>query len=599
MTVDPGRPAAQSQAPSEPPRTSIELWGALVGLLLATASVVWARTRGLDYLLPHLPEPGSHVAEQLAHPGLLDRLIAAWPGPPATEASPSADPLAEHLARAAAPWVQGRTVVAWCSALAVPATFWIALSFVRPWTALLAALLAGASFLSLQFSGQARPHGLAAGLIPLAVAAAGWMRRRPTPLAYLVAGTCAGLALGSLQIGVAVLPSLLAADLLRERRRERGGAWKRLLPLAALGVACYVFYFDARGPGGGGAPAPGASAPYPRVEEGVLRIGARALTLADWGPGGFGRVVDLLRWNDPLLLWGGLTGIVLAVILRVAGRAPAPAGARPAQATVPAPAGARPAQAIAPAGAGAGRALAVVLAHALPYLAVLGLWEGTADRFLLPLVPYLALSTAFALGWIVERFTTRITPSIWQRALFGLPFWAAALAVPVTYDARFLAARAAPDSLELAAAWLRRSVGPADRILTSPGLDLPLLGGSSADLPDRPSLSDAFVTGGERGGDARAAVLTPDGALDFVESLEADWFVLEVSPRARAALGEPGHGNLRQALFATGRRVERIRPRESGPDAFYYYQDAEELGRQILRTRNLGPELEIWRLERP
>lgn len=592
-----------------------ELRLALVGLVLLCVGVLWLRTRNLDYLLPHQPEPDLYSVVQVDHlrakaagseaaapfqfyfyPMLLARLHLALPEPPppATPA-PGEDALAAHLRGAGATLERSRTIVAWLSVLAVPATFAIALAFTRPWIALLAAALAGTSFLHLVFSGQARPHGMAAGFVALTIAAAIGMRRRPTPGTYLLAGVAGMLALCSLQNGSAALLALGAAHLLRERARDRGG-WKKILPPLAViagGVLFFYAFFVEKA-----AAETTQSYTSPRLEGGVLKYGGHEIDLKLFRGQGFPKLDDFLRWNDPLLLWAGALGLVFALghLARKRGRI----------------------------GGGRARDLGVLLAHALPYTFMLGLFAKTFERYLLPLLPVLALLSAVGIAGVAALVTRPLARRAGLRAAVAAALAIAPLAWPVSNAWQLAHLRGVPDTQEVAAAWLRERVAPDERVVTGPGLILPTFYAPGA-IPaldprrlhvqwlryqaawherwsDAPKLhvTDGMIVDGLGVPKATLERLRePADTLAWLDAQNADWFVLENSQRMRHTLSKKSFDLLRQALFARGERVLHVRPHPERRIDFKDYQDAREAVTLARGAERLGPEIEIWKLARP
>src|SRR5262249_35542732 len=90
----------------------------------------------------------------------------------------------------------------------------------------------------------------------------------------------------------------------------------------------------------------------------------------------------------------------------------------------------------------------------------IGVFGETVDRFLLPLLPFLALLA----GVVVE--SVRIKAARVPIALLVLAF-------PSYVIARYVAVRDAPDTFELAAAWVREHAAH-EPVLLSPRLQLPL-----------------------------------------------------------------------------------------------------------------------------
>lgn len=123
------------------------------------------RTVGLDFFLPHLPEPDRQVAQQVIlfergvrtptdaavmtkYPWLLARLASLGFEMPLAEESPRGLPLEGHLARCAAVSLRVRAWSLLFGVLAVPLTWWLARRLLSPGPALLAAALAATSLLA-------------------------------------------------------------------------------------------------------------------------------------------------------------------------------------------------------------------------------------------------------------------------------------------------------------------------------------------------------------------------------------------------------------------------------------------------------------------
>ena len=590
---------------------------AVAGLLLLCAALLWLRTRNLDYLLPHQPEPDHYAVAQVEHlraraagsreappftfyfyPMLLARLQLALPEPPPpARPAPGEDALTAHLRAAGAPIERSRTIVALLSVLAVPGTFLVARAFVGPWVALLAAAFSGASFLHLVFSGQARPHGMACAWSALAIAAALALRRRPTPATYALAGLAAMLAVCSLQNGSAVLLALVAAHLLRDRQRERGGWPKLLAPVAIVSAGVLYLYpfLVERAP-------EGTTQSYTalRIEDGILKYGGHEIPLELFRGQGFGRMARFLAWNEPWLLGAGGVGLLVVLGSWVRRRGALPAGRM--------------------------RDAAVVLAHALPYAFMLGLYKKTFDRYLLPLLPVLSLVSAVGVAALIELLARPLARWRLARPLCAAVAAALALAWPARVDWRLMRLRGLPDTQEVTAAWLREHVAPRELVVTGPGVVLPLfyersllsgptperrddlwldyqrVWGETWDAAGALRVHDPFhVTPREEQDALLARLGDPEGALAWLDQLGADWFVLEVSERPRHTLGGPspkgGFANLRKALVARGKRVLRVRPfRELEVDIYRDYQDQEQALERLAHRERFGPEMEVWKL---
>ena len=412
---------------------------ALVVIVLVGTTLRWV---GLDHLLPHRPEPDSAMAWQsnLLHEGrgwkpqqaelskypiLLPLLAAGLPGP-SNDPPARGAPLDGHLSAASAPFVRVRRIVAGLAVLAPAASFPLARLFLPVGWSLVVAGWTATSLLLVLFASQARGHGAMASVTLLATLAAVALRRRPTRARYALAGLAGGLALGTLHSGAAVLPALLAAHGLRERRSEpaHGG----LAIGAAVLLACVAgFYFPLyRGLLSGR----GMS-----FDDGTLVQGGHVIHLSSFDGSGFARLLAYFWSYEPALVVAAAIGLP-AVLVRSMRR-----GAIDADRVV-------------------------VLAFVLPYLLLTGLYALTYARFLTPLVPYLALLAAAGVralaGWRGGGATRAAVASI------------AALAFPTLVATRLAWLRQAPDTFEQAAAWLTEHVQDGDSVVLSTGLGLPL-----------------------------------------------------------------------------------------------------------------------------
>jgi hypothetical protein len=112
--------------------------------------------------------------------------------------------------------------------------------------------------------------------------------------------------------------------------------------------------------------------------------------------------------------------------------------------------------------------LAVALSFALPYFVIVGLYDLSLERFVLPLLPYFACVAAYGVGRV-------LTPSTSARR--ALPAAAGALPALALVPAWHLGSvRAAPDTFARTAACVAQLARPrSDRIVIIPSLDLPLL----------------------------------------------------------------------------------------------------------------------------
>ena len=587
-----------------------ELRAALIGLVLVCVAALWVRTRNLDYLLPHAPEPDLYSVVQVEHlrakalggnqpapfqfyfyPMLLARIHLAIPEAPPPATPDGETPLLEnHLAAAGSTLERSRTIVAWLSILTIPATFAIALFFTRPWIALLAAALAGTSLLHLQFSGQARPHGMAAGWVAVAIAVALWIRRRPTPLTYLVGGIAGMLAICSLQNGSAALLALGAAFVLRDRDEDQGGWLKLLIPISVItgGVLfLYAFFVEKA--------EVDTTQSYTslRIEDDILKYGGHEIDLGLFRGAGFAKLDDFLRWNDPTLLWGSLAGLLVVLGTFFARRCKV---SRSRLADV-----------------------GVLLAHAVPYTIALGLFEKTFERYLLPLLPILSLLSAVGIAGGVSLLTRPLGKAEGARTVLVIAVCLGSLVLPLRHAWMLSELRGRPDTFEELSGWLANYTEPGDLVLTGPGTILPTFYDPEL-IPEldpgqlhvqwlryqltfsglwsearRIRVQDAFIRGKGVDPETLERLETLEGTRAWMDEQAPDWFVLEPE-RSRIILGKDRFNNLRTALEEKGRIRANIRPHPVRRDRWRDYQDAEEAISRIRGGERLGPHVILWSL---
>jgi hypothetical protein len=581
---------------------------AWVALALLSALALGVRLVGLDFLLPGLLEPDNNIALQAellergephpeadwrfgSYPLFVARCAAALPRRAAMPDSGAG--LEEHL-RAASSWIlRARLAVALLSVLIVPGTFFLARRFLGPGWSLFAAALMAASLLDTSFAQQARPHAPLASMTLLALLAALRLRRAPTPVAYVVAGLAAGAAVGTLHNGLAVLPALAVAWLLRRREHGRAsGAWI-LATLAIVAIWAWRLYptlFASLGRASGGGELDLAQR---RVAQGEHEI-----FLVDFDGSGLRLTLEALWLYEPVALL--LAGLGLARGVFALAR-----GAR--------------------AGRERARDLAVVLAFALPYLAVLGAFARTLERFTLPLLPLLACLAAYGAAGAAE-LATRALPAGRARRVAASAVAIALLAFPAAATAKLALARSRPTTLAEAARFIREHATPAERVLVTPGLDLPLFSGAEALRSNRellrnpqsyPRITNWFrhqaraLDQGleldpaeprwqlfwipprplESGGEAAVA--------EYLRSFDGDWLALEVFGPDR---GQPFMDALRSGAASLGRRVARFEP-EPGAQALFAYEDISFPPRwhsalRTLRIERTGPVIEVYDLRR-
>ncbi|MBM3990282.1 MAG: hypothetical protein FJ298_04660 [Planctomycetes bacterium] len=407
------------------------MW-ALVALTLWTLAV---RLYGVGFGVPCLKEADTFIADhaRMLREGevKLDRALSAcqYPSLLAHAAAPLSDAtleppegprtLDEHLEAAARVWLDLRTLVAVLSVLIVPATFFIARRFVEPPWALFAAALVSTSLLHVFFSQEARAHGAVIAFSTCAVASALWLRSAPGWAPYLATAAWTALAVGTLHNGLAVLAPILVAQLARRDRRWMD--WRILL----VGVAAlasfrvfYWYYFDAA------------------AQQAMAGDDATQSVLRDlpFDGTGFLRLARTLWYYEPVLTL--LTVLALGAWARRRGARASERGD-----------------------------VLVVLSYVAPYVLLAGLFNQTYERFLLPLLPYLATFAAWGVASLVGR----------ARAAAAVAL--AALAVPLAASTKLSWMRAQGSTIDDAASWIRTHVTDAatQPVFVLPPLDVPLM----------------------------------------------------------------------------------------------------------------------------
>jgi hypothetical protein len=586
----------------------------LLILVLLTASTLALRLRGIDWLLPHFVEPDAHLAvqvegfragrEALVHwggeldyskyPHLLARILQPLPGFAAPDELGEAALEAHtgpHLRLAMGAVLETRYLIAILGAGLAPLTFLLARTFLTtPWS-LFASALVIFSLLHQHYAQQARPHAATATLSLLAVLVCLWLRRRPTPALHAVAGFGAALALGSLHNGAAVLVPLAAALPLarggKPLSRWIGGPLLAAIPIALSLRIFYPFFFAGE-----------REAARLDVSSEGIHHSAHSLQWSQLDGSGFATTLRSLWSYEPTTLVLALIGAAYWGLRLRRGRANHDPEAR--------------------------RDLLVVLAYAVPYAIVIGLFALTYQRFVLPLLPYLACAAAAGAEGLNGIIGARVRPGVRNTASALL--CVALLSVPAWATWRLGSLRAAPDTLERAAAWLADNTDPATtRSFVSPGIDVPIARRAEAvradaELPHRlrPEPWSAYLTAllEARGGDLPLFVngyLAPQVPVRgrrevelltrepgaFFRELDVELLVVPMMERARHSLA----WLLRNAALESGTRVARF---SAEPDErlsihpLTYWEeppvDPMNFLLRVLRADAVGPTIEIYRL---
>ncbi len=566
------------------------------------AAALALRLVGLDHGLPHRIEPDAEIGTQVeylrgqrrgdkmasdfgTYPLLLaltaTALFDAPPNPPTIERATQD----EHRAHASKNYLDARRASALLSLLIVPATFLLARHFLSAGWSLFAAALVGFSLLDVAFAQQARPHAAAASFVALALVAAVRLGRRGDTSSWVLVGLTSALAIGCLHSGLAVLPAVLVAHLSGPRRRLFEPRALILVALVLVAVrVLYPFAFSGEGERGMAV----------RLEGSTLWLANHNLELDQFNGGGAAVMLRTLWWYEPLLLI--LVGAALGAWMR--------RRARP------------------------GPAAQVLLAYALPYLAVLAIYGQTFERFLLPALPVLACFAAHG----ASRIAT------------GRPAAVAALAVllalPATASARLAWLRSRPDTQAEAAEWLRANVSESEPVFLSPIPNFQF-GDATMELPLMRSRAALAGAGGPRVRyyniwSKYQRRLPGESAPPPLHALE--WLVWSgkqagvpagTSPleflvgHPRAFFNSSGPGvfvvednrtrpenatdiALQDALEQFGERLARFTPDAPGRETGYPFgnQDRVEEGGswphvtwRCLTARTTGPIVEIWRVE--
>ena len=554
-------------------------------LALVTLLALTLRLTGLGHGLPHAPEPDAFLIDQIQlhqsgeiqtriesdnygkYPHLLSRIFALLPAP-----AEAATNLEQELEQAARPFLFGRLIVALLSSCLIPLSYGLARRFLTPWWSLGAATFVATSLLHISFSQQARPHGPLASFTTLALLSLFALLRHPTRSAYLRAGLACGLAIACLHNGAAILIPALVAHLLVSRGGGLKAQARALLPLlliALLVIACYPFLF----------PSLRAHLPFAAIDRtGLLPFFPHAASnhWSDWVHGaGFGLMLEYLWSFDPALLVLLLGGVLINI--------------KRHQLT-----------------SERRRDLAVAASFVVPYVLVLGLFDRTYERFLLPLLPFVA---CFAAAFL-HKLSSLLRKS--REPFVGLALVLLAQAFPLTVAIRSALQRARPDPATQVAEWVTTELDPkVDRIIVSPIASFPLPFDLQGD-PARKTMSNhaklpwpnyqAHSPRTQR----EAFELVPmtllpseqPSAIGLRESRSAlrkriqnshcNWVILRVRP------GRAMYEVFAAVLSKLGTRVARFSAREDGqvpPDR------GDQRALQVLRRHLHGPSHDIYRLK--
>lgn len=626
---------------------------ALVAVLVLTLAALWLRMSGIAFALPCQQEPDPHILGQIEtlsqaevsdrdlfftsiYPHLIARLSLLTGAEPVTGA-PTQAPLEDHLRAASALHVHVRRVVAWLSVLLIPATYWLCRQFQKRGPALFAAALAATSLMSLQFGQQARPHAAVASFVALAVAAAVQLRRRPSALSFGLFGVFFALALACLTNAAAVVLAALPAYALRERVAglRRWLDPLALLPLTLVALSFKLFwpFLFVEAP-----PEAAASSGAPEVVPSSGPLVRFVLFGALFGLGVLGVVADWLRErSSPRLRFGSLAVALAGAVLLASMRSETlhiawqtiklsdfSGGGFPLLfatlwyyepvALVLCGVGvvawfATPR--VDPTRAGA-KDLLVVLAFAVTYALVIGLFDLNQQRFTMPLLAFVYCGAAFGMQALARALDALVGGATARRSTSfaaGL-----ALATGALASVGYVKMRARPHTLELAANWLREHASPArDSVALHLLYDLPLARLES-NLFDESGAPRSVLSpwqhyqqnwmrewSGERW---NVSMLYPDrarwpwiakNAAEYVAGLTVDYVI---TPGAAGVGANPMMSAVREAVLARGELVASFPAETRPPNSGISGLDTPHFTRFVLTKRWLGPELEIYRLRR-
>jgi len=383
-----------------------------------------------------------------------------------------------------------------------------------------------------------------------------------------------------------LLLALAAAWFLRARSERRWIHPGMLASLAVLGAAALYFYpFNALAP-----------APQERANS-TLDLSGHVLYLGEFRGEGFATMLRTLAVYDPVLLGAAALGAIAALAALARGNRPRD----PAQRDE----------------------LWIALAFALPYALVIGLYNGTFERFVIPLLPFLAVLAAFGLARMA-RGLAAATPL--SEGGVGAVLAPLVLALPAFACVRLVQVRAAPHTTDLAGRWVAENVEPGSALIAlTPGLDLPLArrpeglafrGRSTREEPyliwaryqatvgveaiDAPRHDLAWPLTGQAG-DLQRLAADPLGTL---RAQGADLALIEVFAPNRA----PYFGaQLREGLQRGARLLARFTPDATDGYSLHPFECQEPTVKpppraflpRLLQARGTGPLIEVYDLGQP
>jgi hypothetical protein len=255
----------------------------------------------------------------------------------------------------------------------------------------------------------------------------------------------------------------------------------------------------------------------------------------------------------------------------------------------------------------------IILAFVLPYTLVISLWEENYERFVIPLLPFLACFVA----WSARELGLRLGGL--ARATATAVF-VGALALPGYASARLAWLRHRPDTAERAAAWIEEHLDPARHtIFAMPWWDLPLVR-TEESLQDRRGGKPFHVISTWKTYQASfpPGALPPphwtiismvivvgfdgatrEGLCQYLDSFGPGYYVIDAKKR-----GHPWMRWMSEELELRGTLLERISPDKDEWAWNYplFDQDGVEpdwpdMTPRLLGARSVGPVIEIYRVD--
>jgi hypothetical protein len=564
-----------------PKPSSSRVLAALTVITLLAFALRWP---AVHRMLPQTPEPDAFLvmhAQEMdgdpalptglefseRYPTLLTRMLAAIPRRESGGELSGAALEADDLACAAAPYVHGRTVILLLSVFLVPLTWFVARRFVGPGAALIAAWLIATSLLHALFSTQARPHGAETTLSLFAAWAALRIVERPSGLRIAVGALLASLAIAALQSGLFTLFPLFAALLLADGSLR--ARWLRAVVVPAIALASAFWAYPV----------------LPHVDSTGVHLGGAGgheFFFSQLNFHGLAVATTLFLGHDPFLLVTTLFALALGIGWLVRHGADLLRARRPS--------------------------LAVALAYVVPYFALICVSEEIYERFLLPLLPWCAILSAWA--WMpfldINRPSRALASCVRALALL-------ALAIPLVPLLQFARASSRSDALQEASAWIHAHVPLEEHLVGSPFLSPPLRFDPATIESlrgDASSLANVWIAWQMAHPRTEHGLkLTPlptrlarapenDPRLDAWLAQEAPrWVLLEMSRRMDQV---PAVRRIRAWADAHGDVV--YDSAGTAPDVLdkglIDYQSIIDFVPRLMRTRVFGPPVRIWKITR-